>query len=413
VPRSPSPLAVVSLPEDDIGPMLEVGYHAFLRRPPAERKDQEAYRRFLAGAERLGVRDGDDLIGVSAALPSAITVPGGAALPCSCITWVAVLPTHRRRGVLRSMMNKHLDAAGAADRPLAALWASEAAIYGRFGFGAGAATTGVELDTSRPLPLRVAPNPEPPRLVEPAGAAAVIGPIYERLRRPGMLTRTAAWWNEQTLYTGDEWADKELTDARVVIIGDAGYAIYRTRPGDDDEDRPGAIEVQELIAEDAATEAALWSFLASIDLTRSLRAWNRPTDDLLPLLLADADRAKRTATFTTLWIRVVDIAKAMARRTWAADVDLSLAVTDELVPDNAGTWRLQARGGTAALIRLDAGAAPDLALDIRELGTAYLGGTPVAHLVAAGLVTEHAPGAAIALDAALRTPWAPFLGDEF
>jgi predicted acetyltransferase len=404
---------VSALGVDDIDAMLEVGHHAFLQRPPAEEAQQEVYRRFLAGAERVGVRDGDRLVGVAGALPGALTVPGGAALPCSCVTWVGVLPTHRRRGVLRSMMSTLLADARTAGRPLAALWASESAIYGRFGYGAAATGTSIALDASRPLALRIAPSTEAPRLVERTEAITLLAPIYDRLRRPGMLARTATWWDEMVLGPNPMWLPDDLTEARVVVLGDAGYAIYRTRPDDEDAGRPGAVELQELVAQDAATEAALWDYLASIDLVRSVRAANRPPDDLLALLLADQDVLRRTEAYTSLWLRVVDVPAALEQRAWAADVDLTLAVGDELVPENAGTWRLTVAGGRARCTPATDGAAPDLRLAVRDLGAAYLGGTPVTHLVAAGLAAEDAEGAAAALDAALHTPFAPFVSDEF
>jgi predicted acetyltransferase len=413
VTLSPPALSAVALGEADIDAMLEVGHHAFLQRPPADEEQQRTYERFLKGAERVGVRDGDQLVGVAGALPSALTVPGGAALPCSCITWVGVLPTHRRRGVLRTMMSTLLADAQAAGRPLAALWASESAIYGRFGYGAAATGTSIELDASRPLALRIAPSAEPPRLVERTKAITMLAPIYDRLRRPGMLTRSATWWDEMVLGPNPMWLPDDLTEARVVVLGDAGYAIYRTRPDDEDAGRPGTVELQELVAQDAATEAALWDYLASIDLVRSVRAPHRPPDDLLGLLLADQDVLKRTEAYTSLWLRLVDVATALEHRAWAADADLTLAIDDDLVAANAATWKVTIAGGSARCAPAAESSAADLRLDVRDLGAAYLGGTPVTHLVAAGLADERTAGAAAALDAALHTPFAPFLSDEF
>jgi predicted acetyltransferase len=413
VTLSPPRLTVVALGAGDIDAMLEVGYHGFLRRPPEQDEHRAMYRRFLAEAERIGVRDGDQLVGVAGVLPGALTVPGGAALPCSCVTWVAVLPTHRRRGALRSMMSTVLAGAQAAGRPLAGLWASESAIYGRFGFGGAAVATEVELDATRPPAWRVAPSGEPLRLVDRTAAAPLVAPIYDRLRRAGMLVRTDAWWETMVLDANAPWVAGDLTDARVVVLGEAGYAIYRTRARDEESHRDGVVEVQELVGQDAATQAALWDYLASIDLAGSVRAVNRPADDLLGLLLADPDLLDRRATYPSLWLRLVDVPAALEQRGWAADADLVLAVEDDLLEANAGAWRLTVAGGRARCAPAGPGAAPDLRLDVRDLGAAYLGGTPVAHLVAAGLAAERTAGAAAALDAAMHTPFAPFLCDEF
>lgn len=51
------------------------------------------------------------------------------------VTAVSTLPTHRRRGHLRALMDRAFVAMRERGQPVAMLWASMAAIYQRFGYG--------------------------------------------------------------------------------------------------------------------------------------------------------------------------------------------------------------------------------------------------------------------------------------
>ncbi|MEV7446354.1 GNAT family N-acetyltransferase [Streptomyces sp. NPDC091204] len=405
------------VPEDDIDHALELAYLVFHDRP--EKEARARHHALLVRCLRIGAYDGDALVGFMAAHDFRLSVPG-ADLPCPGLTFVCVAPTHRRRGVLTGLMTEMLERAAATGNPLAALWASEAAIYGRFGYGG--ATTGVtiEIDSTRPLALRIDPDRRPLRLVDPEEALAVIGPFHEsaRARRAGRPTRSAPRWREEWLTEQDE-QDEELSPPRIIVLGEpgepiAGYVLYRTKPEDDAGPArapQGLVRVEELEADTPAVAAALWECLAALDLTGRVRAWGRPADDPLLHFAADRDQVRVTAQYPALWLRLVDVRAALTARSWAAPVDVVLEVHDVRMPGNTGRFRLDAGPGWAAYEPSDDAA--DLALDVRELAACYLGGTRVAELVAAGLVREHTPGAAAALDAALRTPVLPHTGDEF
>jgi predicted acetyltransferase len=398
--------------EEELPAMLDVGMLAFHERPQPD-DERERLFRFLRSTHRYGAYDAGDLVGCAAALDFEVSIPGGS-LPCAGLTWVAVLPTHRRRGALTALMDALLaDAARAG--PLAALWASEGAIYGRYGFGVATFAQGFEFDARAPLVLRVEPDPRPLRLIELDAAPGVLASTHarERTRRAGLMTRSPEYWREVVLHTGPEHADLGLTEARVVVLGDranpAGYAIYRVRGQQElgDDDTPGRVDVAEVVADTPAVAAALWRYLASIDLIESVRAENRPADDPPILLAADAYGVRLKERWPAAWLRILDVPAALAARSWATDVAMSVAVRDDRFPANAGTWRIV----PGACDWTDA--APDLELDVRDLGSAYLGGVPLGALHAAGLVLEHTTGAVAALDAALRTPLAPFTPDDF
>ncbi|MFI5620464.1 GNAT family N-acetyltransferase [Streptomyces sp. NPDC051567] len=401
------------VPEADIDRAAELSYLVFHERP--EKEEREKHRATLARCERIGAYDGDTLVGFVAAHDFRLSVPG-ADLPCPGLTFVSVAPTHRRRGVLTALMDEVLRRTGAAGTPLVALWASEAAIYGRFGFGAATQGVTVEIDSTRPLALRVDPDPRPLRLVDPEDAPTVIGPCHEAARasRAGRPTRGPERWRGEWLSEQDAF-DEELSPPRIAVLGDpvAGYVLYRTKPEDDGGlvRTPGLVRVDELEARSPAVAAALWQYVASLDLTGKVSAWGRPADDPLLHFAADRDQVRVTAQFPALWLRLADVRAALTARSWAAPVERVLELTDVRVPANAGRFRLRAGPDGAAYERT--GDAPDLVLDVRELAACYLGGTRAAELAAAGLVDERTPGAAEELDAALRTPLLPHTADEF
>ncbi|MFG2995420.1 GNAT family N-acetyltransferase [Streptomyces sp. NPDC048340] len=406
------------VPEADIDRALELAYLVFHHRP--EKEARERHRAMLRTCTRIGAYDADALVGFMAAHDFRLSVPG-ADLSCPGVTFVSVAPTHRRRGVLTGLMGELLRGAGAAGSPVAALWASEAAIYGRFGYGSATQGVTVEIDSTRPLALRIDPDRRPLRLVDPEDALAVIGPYHEAARsvRAGRPTRDAERWTETWLCEQDE-EDEELSPPRIIALGEpgrpiAGYALYRTKPesgsGTGPGHTPGLVRVEELEADTPHVAAALWECLASLDLTGTVRAWGRPADDPLLHFAADRDQVRVTGAYPALWLRLVDVRAALIARSWAAPVELVLELTDVRLPANAGRHRLKA--GPHGAVYEPAGQSPDLSLDVRELAACYLGGTRAADLVAAGLVAEHTPGAAAALDDALGGGPLPHTSDEF
>ncbi|GGZ55045.1 GNAT family N-acetyltransferase [Streptomyces subrutilus] len=404
------------VPEADIDRALELAYLVFHDRP--EKDGRERHHALLTRCDRIGAYEGGALVGFMAAHDFRLSVPG-ADLPCPGLTFVSVAPTHRRRGVLTALMTERLRRTAAARGPLAALWASEAAIYGRFGFGGATTGATIEIDSTRPLALRIDPDPRPLRLLDPAEALAVLGPLHEaaRRRRAGRPSRSPERWTGEWLTERDE-EDEELGPPRAIVLGDpdgppAGYVLYRTK-GEDGTGplrTPGLVRVDELEAATPAVAAALWRCVAGLDLTGRVRAWGRPADDPLLHFAADRDQVRVTAQFPALWLRLVDVRAALTARAWAAPAELVLELTDPRIPANAGRHRLKAGPDGAAYE--PARAPADLVLDVRELAACYLGGTRAAELVAAGLVAEHTPGAAAALDAALRTGLLPHTADEF
>ncbi|MEV5598540.1 GNAT family N-acetyltransferase [Streptomyces sp. NPDC052496] len=396
------------IPEAHVDRALDLAYLAFHEKTgDATRK---RHREALLRCERVGAYDDGEIVGFAAAHRLGLSVPGGE-LPVAELDFVSVAPTHRRRGVLTGMMAGMWRRCAADGRPLACLWASEDAIYGRFGFAPATEAYSVEIDTTRPLGLRITPDRRPLRLLAPADAVGVLAPLYEagRARRGGRLSRDEAWWRRALLSGDEDGDDGKDGPSRIVVLGDkgapaAGYVVYRVG-------EKGVVTVGEMEAPDAPAAAALWSYLAAIDLTRKVRAWAVAPDDPLLHFAADRDQVRVTGRLPALWLRLVDVARALTARSWAVPADLVLEVRDAALPANAGRFRLTADPSGATYE--PSGDPADLALDVRELAACYLGGVPLRRLVRAGLAEERTPGAARSLDAALETEYLPFAGDDF
>jgi len=415
---------------DEFDAYCEVAVQAFNDSDaPAELNEHE--RLVFEFDRSIAAFDGDAIVGTTAAYSFQLTVPGGIA-GAAGITFVSVLPSHRRRGILSAMMRHQLADIAGRGEAVAALYASETGIYGRYGYGcaswqlnltirrgegalspavtgsagagrgAGGAGTG-----HGPVRLRAAP---------PGELRAELAKVYDAAvpHRPGMMARDERWW--QNTLDDQQFQRRGMSARRCLLAADdagpRGYALYRTKPDWDDDGLPyGSLSVRELIATDAAAAAALWTDLLTRDLIGEVAARNRPADEPLLEMLADRRRA-RPYLSDGLWVRLVDVGAALRQRRYSGPADLVIEVTDDLLPANAGRWRLQcpgpADGGTPSCERT--GAAADIVLPVAALGAGYLGGTRLGALAAAGLVTERREGAVARLSAAMYSdpaPWCP------
>ena len=350
----------------------------------------------------LVAEDDGVVVGHTTAQTRDLTVPG-AVLPAAHVTGVGVAPTHRRRGILTAMMRRQLTEIAAAGRePIAVLWASEASIYPRFGYGPAVARLQLDVLTREVRFTEPVESPGRLRLVDPAAATAELTALHERLRpgRLGWSSRPGHWW--RYLLDDNETRRKDATALRGVVCdgpdGPSGYALWRVADGWTNHGPDAEVRVKELVAADPASYAALWQFLLGIDLARSAVYSYAAVDEPLQYLVDDPSQLRRSYS-DALWLRIVDLPAALEARRYLAPVDVVLDVTDPLLPGNAGRWRLTAGPEKTTCTRTADPA--DVACSITELGAAYLGGTSLAALAAAGRVqdlTGRLPSAAFAAE---------------
>jgi predicted acetyltransferase len=364
-------------------------------------EDRRHYERIDEPERSLAWFDDGRIVAATGTYSRQVTVPGGV-VPCAAVTAVGVVPTHRRRGLLTEMMRRQLEDVRASGDPVAVLWASEGGIYGRFGYGI-AARVG-RLTARRPMArLATPPPPGDPLRAGPAGEHVEhMRAVHERVRgeRPGMLDRPGPWWDVR-LYD-PESERRGAQPLRAVVVPD-GYALYAVRSDRDQDGPAGEVAIRELVAATPAARALLWAFLLDQDLTRTITWRLAPSDEPLWLMVNDPD-AVRVLLERALCLRLVDLPAALAARGYAGEPDVVLEVSDAFCPWNAGRWRLA--GGDCERTKAQA----DLALDAADLGAAYLGGTTLSELAAAGRVAELRPGALARASAAFVgavAPWCP------
>ncbi len=329
-------------------------------------------------------KDGDEIVGTFGSFSFLTTVPGGE-LSTSGVTAVTVLPTHRRRGILRRLMTEHLEVCHARGEPLATLWASEPAIYGRFGFGLAVGHYDLKLSVQPEMFREPRTSGYEFRLISTVVALELLPPMFEnaRIQTPGMFARTPEWWGfllEDPADQREGWSSHRRV---VASVGgeDVGYAIFRARWNDQGRQ---TVRVSEVFGIDDATERELWRFLTEMDLVEEIINWNEPIDRPFDWWLTNPRLAARTAG-DALYLRLVDVQTALRSRQYASVGHVALGVADPICPWNERTFRLSVTvdGPTCETVDAD----PDVRVDVAALGSAYLGDASFVTLATVGRAT--------------------------
>jgi predicted acetyltransferase len=396
---------------EELGQALAAIGHYFGWVPQLE--EVERFARLLPAERTHAVFDDGSIVAGAGAFTFDLTVPGPVAIACAGVTVVGTLPTHRRRGLLTRMMRAQLDDIHRREEPIAALYASEETIYGRYGYGLASLRQEVRLPRTWAALRADAPSSSgATRLVERDEAARAFPRVYERMRRttPGFLSRSRDWWELRRL-----WDDPDRRPAGggphnyalLELDGRASaYALYRLVQREENGQWKRRLHVIEALGVDVTGTREIWRFLFGIDWVDEILAWYLPTDHPLMHMVARLDRLD-LGVETGLWIRLVDVGAALSARGYSEDGRVTFEVTDAFGPWNADTWTLE--GGIARRSRRR----PDLRLDITSLGATYLGGFSFAQLSRAGLVEETRRGAAVRADAMFATDRAPWCPENF
>ena len=399
----------------ELRPVTSDEFESWLRaesRAHSNRLDHEPdeLRHHFDLARSLAVFEGSNIIGGCQAHRLVMSIPGGTSAVAG-VANVAVQPTHTRQGVMRRMMQRQMNDIHEWGEPLAALFASESSIYGRFGYGVGTVHESWKLE--RPYNTYARRYESPGRIVfmDPEEAIVKLPEVYRRgtAGRPGVFPKPPHKWQEEASSPdalepqprvrgrgrgGLFYASYE-EDGRI-----DGYAIYRSN-------RP-TITVTELVTATREAATALWRFCFDLDLMGVTEAIRRPLDDPLPLMLLDPRRLQRTVR-DGVWLRVVDARAALEQRSYAEAGRLTLEVRDDVCGWNNGRFELEGSAEGASCRSTDA--SPDVTIEASALASAYLGTVSFTTLAGTGLADEHTPGAlhkAERMFAVQHKPWTPF-----
>ena len=353
--------------------------------------------------------DGDQVVGTAGAHSFELTVPGGAQVAAAGVTAVSVRTTHKRRKILTAMMRHQLTDVAERGEPLAILLASESVIYGRFGYGLATFHQAITLDPHHGEFTSPVLDTGRFRQIDKDAAAKVVPGLFDKSRKatPGDIDRSPAWWD---VYFKDPEHERQGGSGLFFVVHESakgkadGYIAYRVK----NEWRFGIpaneIRVNDLVADDPHVYAASWKYLLDIDLAGSVSGWGRPVDEPLRWLLADPRRLRCEAQNDFLWARIVDVPAALAARTYGANDELVLDVTDEFL--GLGTGRFTTAGAKTKK-------KANLALSIADLGALYLGANSPSTLARAGRIEEKTKGALTRADAMFLTHPAPYCRTGF
>ena len=409
--------------EEEFHANVELSALAFGEEIPKE--DEEAYRQAYPFERSLGAFEGGRLVATSAVFSLELTLSGGVAVPMGGVTWIGTLPTHRRRGLLSRLMAAQF--ADMADRGemISGLGASEGNIYGRFGYGP--ATSVVGFSVERPY-AAFARSTEGARsdagagriVLLDAGEAAIRLPaIYEslRLRQPGAVSRPRGIWSA---HLHDPLAERAGASGMYhavheTLLGVAdGYVSYRIKGNWEGATARNEVLVVELLAADPAAYKALWGYILGTDLCQTISCGRGRVDEPLRWLLASPRRFRVNELSDFLWLRLLDVPRSLAARAYEATGQLVFEVSEAFPERSERCYSLRVdQTGTPGVESAFTTSAPDLALEIDALGSAYLGGVTFATLAAAGRVQELTTGAIARADAMFSSGSAPYCNTEF
>ncbi len=394
---------------DDI---ITTDARAFAMRNPLPDDERADLRGKVADDDIVLVRDtglpSKPLVGVSMFYRMSMSLPGAGVADAAGLSWVSVASTHRRRGILRTMLTELFEQWEAENYTFAILTASEGTIYERFGFGPACFSNTVSI-TPGQAPLRGdQPKDATVRFADAAEVAAAVPDLHARwtLTTPGALTRTPAWWAP---ILADRPSERPLPASGLhYLLHDDGYASYRIYKNENGGVRG---EVNEVFAVTDEAHTDLWRVLTSLDLIPSLTA-TIPVDDPLRHKLINARAVSITGLRDEMWLRILDIPAALGSRKYAADLDVVIEVTDEF-RGRGGVFTVSARGGDAIVAPAPDTATPTVTMDTSVLSSIYLGGIRPSAFAAAGRLRVDSPTTLRALDQAFTTDRAPFSGTFF
>ena len=395
--------------EDDLIAAANVFRTAMVGIPPLPVLTPGQITTLLEPGRTVGAFVAGQLAGTADALTNTLTLPGGAVVNHAAVTHIGVLPSFTRQGIATALINHQLRDFAQRGEIVASLRASEATIYGRYGYGVASSAQTVEVATARAAFRPGAPAGGPVRLVDAAEAWEVLPRVYDTNRpsRAGTIARTAVWWQGVRLR-----AESSPGASYIAVHGEPGSesGFARYRPMDTatwffSDQR--TIVVEDFFAPTLDAYVGLLRFLFELDLVDRVTFWMLPLDNPLPWLLIDRRAMRVTAVHDETWLRIVDAEKALAARKYASAGSVTIAVNDPLLPNNSASFTITGDGVEATKRRAQ------LHIGVEGLGAVLLGGTTWRSLGAAGLAHTDDPAALVVADQLFAVADAPYSGTFF
>ncbi|MFC0623618.1 GNAT family N-acetyltransferase [Kribbella deserti] len=349
-------------------------------------------------------------IGTAGSYSFELTLPGDIVVPAAGVTAVGVVPSHRRQGVLSAMMRHQLADLRTRGEFISVLLATEAVIYRRFGYGPATYTSRLTVPRHQgafaarraraaATSLDTGSRTGSVEVLRRVDCGEILEQVYDRYRRaqPGALSRPHRWWTSGAGQPPIAPAARYIAVHRNADGVPDGYASYSMGEGN-------TLTVDETIAADDAVFMALAQFVLGHDLVKKVLFKQVPLGHPLRWQLADYRAGEVSDDTDWLWVRLLDVPRALTARGWSTDGELVLDVDDQFLGEH-NRYLLTIREGKADCVPTDS--APDLSLDVSDLGSIYLGGTTPSTLVRAGHIAAHHQGAAALADALFRTERVP------
>ncbi|WP_062076614.1 GNAT family N-acetyltransferase [Demequina globuliformis] len=414
----------ISVPEDRLDEFFQVVQWAFVGEWLKEDRQDYVDALPTERARALEVNDevrGEvgELAAVHASFGTEMITNGGGRVKTAGLSWLGVHPAHRRRGLMTAMMRDHFDRCIERGEAVSALYAMEAEIYSRFGYGMASQTVKASIprgsgmwpvDGVDDLTIRL-------ERADFDKHDQLVADLQAKLTRPATIINPVGS-GRNARFTDPVGNRHGYEKWRIAIVEDRGepvaYAFFRRKADSEIGIHDGVCQVREHGALTAAASQKLWQTLLDFDLVGTTHTENLATDDPLLHQLKDA-RGARSKVIDNLWVRILDVKTALESREYYHDCDVTFSLTDKHVSANQGVWRIVVDGADAQVSKIsdDATAQADLSMNARHLSTIYLGGTSVESLSAAGQITEHTPGQARELAVAMLSPVAPLTNWDF
>jgi predicted acetyltransferase len=395
--------------EDDLIAAANLFRTAMVGFPPLPKLAPGQITKLLEPGRTLGAFADGQLVGTADAVTGGLTLPGGAVVGHAAVTHIGVLPSFTRRGIATELIHHQLRDIAARGEMVATLRASEATIYGRYGYGVASSSQSVEVQTARAALRPDVGAGGAVRLIDAAQAWDVLPRIYaeNRSSRPGTVDRPEVWWQGLRLRT-----ESASRASYVAVYGEPGSesGFARYRPIDTETwfvSDQRTIVVEDFFTPTMAAYLGLLRFLLGLDLIDRVMFWMLPLDDPLPWLLVDRRAARVTAVHDETWLRIIDAEKALSARRYEGDGTVTIGVNDQLLPENSTSFTIAGGGAEPT------GRRPELRVGIEGLAAVLLGGATWRSLAAGGLVRADDPAALTVADRLFAVRDAPYAGFFF